>query len=149
MAELSQRIIGKLGGACWEPLRSQFMQIGRLLLDVSPHADSELMTSYVKFTTKSDSNNPVYAAVWLKSSKRLIVGLSLPEDFDAKELGPALPGTTYKGLTKYFVVEPGGAVPKGISEWAKSAYHHALSAEPWATMVGFVTKANALERRAG
>jgi hypothetical protein len=64
----------------------------------------------------------------------LIVGLALPEDYEAEELGPALPGTMYKGLTKYFVVEQGGVVPRGLAEWAKTAYRNASSAEPW---VGF------------
>ena len=57
----------------------------------------------------------------------MIVGLALPEEYEAEELGPALPGTMYKGLTKYFVVERDGAVPKGLAEWAKMAYQNALA----------------------
>ena len=110
-------------------LRGQFMQIARLLLAVSPDADSELMTTYVKFTINTAPQSPVYAAIWLKNSKRLIVGLALPEEYEAEGLGPALPGTMYKGLTKYFVVERGGVVPKGFAEWAGLAYQNALSAE--------------------
>ena len=95
---------------------------------VSPDADSELMSTYVKFTIHSASQSPVYAAIWLKSSKRLIVGLALPEEYEAEELGPSLPGTMYKGLTKYFVVERGSAVPTGLAEWATTAYQNALRA---------------------
>jgi hypothetical protein len=130
MSELSQRIIAKVSGPAWEQLRGQFMQISRLLLAVAPDADSELMTSYVKFTVHSDASSPVYAAVWLKNSKRLIVGLALPEEYEATDLGPSLPGTMYKGLNKYFVVEQGVAVPQGLAEWAGLAYQNALSAEP-------------------
>ena len=130
MGELSQRIIAKVSGPAWESLRGQFMQMAQLLLDVSPDANSEFLVTYVKFTTTGDSRSPTYAAVWLKNSKRLIVGLALPEEFDAQELGPALPGTAYKGLTKYFVVERSGTVPKGLAEWAGRAYQNALSAEP-------------------
>jgi len=115
-----------VSGPAWEQIRGQFMQMARLLLAVSSDADSELMTTYVKFTVHSDANSPVFAAVWLKSSKRLIVGLALPEEYESEELGPALPGTMYKGLTKYFVVEQGGAVPKGFAEWAKMAYQNAF-----------------------
>jgi hypothetical protein len=114
------------------------MQIARLLLAASADADSKLLNSYVKFTTNSDPNSFVYAVVWLKNSKQLIAGLALPEEYNAQELGPALPGTTYKGLNKYFVVDRGGAVPKGLAEWAGLAYRNALSAEPWAAVAGVV-----------
>jgi hypothetical protein len=140
MRELPQQVIAKLRGPCWEQLRGQFMQVGRLLLAASPGAATELLTTYVKFTTESGSNNPVYAAIWHKNSKRLIVGLALPEEYDAPELGPALPGTTYKGLTKYFILERGGAVPKSLAEWARVAYQNAATASPWVMAVSFVLK---------
>jgi hypothetical protein len=132
MVPLSQRIIAKVSGPAWEQIRGQFMQIARSLLAVAPDADSELVTNYVKFTVHVAPQSRVFAALWLKSSKRLIVGLALPEDYEADELGPSLPGTMYKGLTKYFVVEQGGVVPKGLAEWAKLAYHNALAVEPLA-----------------
>jgi hypothetical protein len=64
----------------------------------------------------------------------LVVGLALPEEYEAAGLGPAPPTMMYKGLTKYFVVEQGGMVPKSLAEWAKTAYQNASSTEPW---VGF------------
>jgi len=97
MASLSQRIITKVSGPAWGQIRGQFMQIARSLLSVSPDADSELITFYVKFKINSNLNSSVYAALWFKNSKRLIVGVALPEDYEAEELGPALPGTIYKG----------------------------------------------------
>jgi hypothetical protein len=146
MGELSQHTIAKVSGPAWEQLRGQFMQISRLLLAASPDADSELMTSYVKFTVHTAPQSRVFAAIWLKSSKRLIVGLALPEEYDADELGPSLPGTMYKGLNKYFVVEHGGVVPKGLAEWAGLAYQNALSAEP---LAGIQLAAREKLRRAG
>jgi len=139
MGALSQRTIAKVSGPAWEQLRGQFMQIARLLLAVSPEADSDLLTTYVKFMVNSDASCPVYAAVWLKSSKRLIVGLALPEECEAEELGPALPGTMYRGLTKYFVVERGGDAPKQLAEWAMTAYQNALSAKPVAGSISQFT----------
>jgi len=126
MGILSQRIIAKVSGPAWEQIRGPFMQIARSLLAVSPDADSELVTNYVKFTVNVVPQSPVYAAVWLKS-KQLIVGLALPEEYEAEELGPALPGTMYKGLTKYIVIEQGGIVPKGLAEWVGLAYRNALA----------------------
>jgi len=128
--ELSQHTIAKVSGPAWEQLRGPFMHIGRSLLAVSPDADSELFTTYVKFTITSDTKSPAYAAVWLKCSKRLIVGLALPEDYESALLGPSLPGTMYKGLTKYFVVERGGKVPAEFAAWVRLAYENVASAEP-------------------
>ena len=62
MGELSQRIVAKVSGPAWEQLRGQFMQISRLLLAASPDADSELMTTYAKFTVHSDASSPVQTA---------------------------------------------------------------------------------------
>ena len=138
MGALSQRTIAKVSGPAWVELHGQFMQIARLLLAASPDADSKLLTTYVKFTTSSDPNSPVYGVVWLKNSKQMMVGLALPEEYDAQELGPAPLGTVYKGLNKYFVVERGGAVPKGFAEWVSLAYQNASSADPWATVAGVV-----------
>jgi hypothetical protein len=146
MGALSQRIITKVSGPAWEPLRGQFMQMSQVLLAVSPDANSELLTTYVKFTVRAAPESQVFAAIWLKNSKRLVVGLALPEDYEAEELGPAPPGMRYKGLTKYFVVERGAAVPQGFATWAKLAYRRTLSAEPWATIAGFLDELAAREK---
>jgi hypothetical protein len=146
MGALSQRIITKVSGPAWESLRGQFMQMAQLLLAVSPDANCELLTTYVKFTVRAAPESHVFAAIWLKNSKRLVVGLALPEDCDAEELGPAPLGMRYKGLTKYFVVERDGAVPKGFATWAKLAYRRTLSAEPWATIAGFLDELAAREK---
>ena len=128
MSELPQHAVAKVSGPSWEPLRRQFLDAGRLLLEASPDAQAELLSQYVKFTTGAAPDSPAYAVVWLKSSKRLIVGLALPEAYEAEGLGPAPPKTTYKGLTKYFAVESGGAVPRGLATWARIAYRNILSA---------------------
>ena len=146
MGELSQRIVAKVSGPAWEPLRRQFMQMAQLLVSVSPDSNSELLTTYVKFTVHTTPESHVFAAIWLKNSKRLVVGLALPEEYDAPELGPAPPGTTYKGLTKYFVVERSGPVPKGLAAWAKLAYRRALSTEPWASVAGFADEPAARDK---
>ena len=148
MGALSQRIIAKVSGPAWESLRGQFTQISGLLLAVSPDAHSELLTTYVKFMVHSDASSSVFAAIWLKNSKRLVVGLALPEEHEAAGLGPAPPTMTYKGLTKYFIVERSNAVPKGLAEWAKMAYQNALSAEPLAGFVDQVALREKVLRRA-
>ena len=147
MVRLSQRAVAKISGPAWESLRGQFMNAARLLLAVSPVAHSELLTIYIKFTTDSDPQSPTYAAIWLKSSQRLIVGLSLPESCTAAELGPPPPGTVYRGLTKYFVVERGGTVPKALAQWARLAYEHAQASQPWAAVAGTAVQSVAAETK--
>jgi hypothetical protein len=126
MRELPQHVVAKVSGPVFEQLRRQFVEVGRLLLNVSPDADCQLMTSYVKFTAHAGPQSRVFAVAWYKNSKRLVVGFALPEEYEAEELGPALPGTVYKGLTKYCVVEQGAIVPPGLVEWARLAYRNVL-----------------------
>jgi hypothetical protein len=128
MSELPQHAVAKVSGPSWEPLRKQFLEIGRLLLEAAADARADLLSQYVKFTASAAPDSPAYAVVWLKSSKRLIVGLALPEACEGDGLGGPLPKTTYRGLTRYFVVEAGAPVPRGLAAWAKTAYRHVLSA---------------------
>ena len=113
----------------WEPLRGQLLEICRQLLDASPDAKSEIVSYYVKFSVDDASLSPTFAAVWLKNSKGLVVGLALPEGYEAEELRAALPGTTYKGLTKYFTVERDGEVPQNLGAWIELAYQNTLTSE--------------------
>jgi hypothetical protein len=129
MGLLTQRVHDKFDGPKWNRLRDLFLQVSEVLLMVSPDAQGELAGQYVKFATTSHPIRPTYAAVWPKISapKRLLIGLALPNDFDAEHLGPAPKGVFYPALTKFFVVQEGQAIPKAFSEWAKRAYDHSLA----------------------
>jgi hypothetical protein len=128
MERLDQAAIDRVSGRAWDGVREQFLAISGALLDVNGEAGSELTTIYVKFTVGTVAGSPVFAVVWIKSSRKVIVGLSLPESVESNELGPALPGTTYQGLTKYFSVAPGEAVPAQLPEWATLAYQNVVNA---------------------
>ena len=128
MGKLSEHAIQRVSTPTWDRLRPQFLEMGRLLLGMSLDVNSEFISHYIKFMISTGPNSPPFAVVWLKNTKRLIIGMALPETYEAEEFGPSLPGTAYKGLTKYFTVEPGTAVPKGFSEWARLAYENVLSA---------------------
>ena len=129
MENLLQELTNRTSNRSWESLRGQLLEICRQLLDASPEGKSEIVSYYVKFSIDTAPISPTYAAVWLKNTKRLIVGLALPEEYEAEELGTALPGTTYKGLTKYFTVERGGDVPQNLGTWIEQAYQNALALE--------------------
>ena len=88
MGVLTQRTCDKLSTPRWKSLRDLFVQVGEAILGVSPDAQGDLAGSYVKFTTGPHPTSAAYAVVWLKVSapKRLMVGLALPEDFEAEGL---------------------------------------------------------------
>ena len=131
MGVLTQRTRDKLDTPKWKSLRDLFVQVAESILEVSPDAHGDLAGTYVKFTTGRDPTSAMYAVVWLKVSapKRLIVGLALPEDFEAAGLGPPPERIFYQGLTRFLVVEQGQAVPEGLAGWARRAYEEALSFE--------------------
>ena len=128
MGQLTQRVHDRLNRFQWKAIRDVFMQVSKVILGISVEAQGEMAGSYVKFTTGTDPTSPVYAAVWPRFSvpKRLIIGLALPEDFEAEPLGPPPERILYRGLTKFLVTPEGQAIPEELSVWAKRAYDHAL-----------------------
>ena len=125
---LDPRAIRKVSGPAWVKLKPAFLQISESLLEVSPEATSALTTIYVKFSP-STSDYRVFAVAWIKTSKQVIVDMSLPEDFDSPLLGEAPKGTTYAGLTKYFTVTVEDEVPSELPAWAMAAYENLLATE--------------------
>ena len=131
MGVLTQRARDKLNAPQWKSLRDLFVPVIEVLLEISPDAQGDLAGSYIKFATDPHPTSTAYVVVWLKVSepKRLIVGLTLPEDFEAAGLGPPPEPIFYQALTKYLVIEEGQAVPEGLAGWAKRAYEEALSSD--------------------
>jgi hypothetical protein len=131
MGVLTQRVHDKLNASQWTLFRDLFVRVSEVLLGISPDSQGELAGNYVKFATGSDPMSPVYAVVWPKVSepRRLIVGLTLPEDFQAESLGPPPEPIFYRGLTKFVAIEEGQAIPEELSEWVKRAYEQTLSSE--------------------
>jgi hypothetical protein len=129
MGTLSDRAAEKLSGPSWDPLRETFTRINNALLGVSPDAFGELTTIYIKYAVSNVATAAVYAVVWIKSAKQLVVGMALPADVSHPELVPPPHGTKYKGLTGYLVLKPGDIVPANIELWAKSAFEAVSSVE--------------------
>jgi hypothetical protein len=127
MGVLTQRAHDKLNTPKWKSLWGLFVQVSEAILEVSPDAQGDLAGSYIKFNTDSHPTSAAYAVVWLKASapRRLIVGLALPEDFEAAELGPPPEPVFYQGLTKFVVIEEGQAIPRELAGWARLAYEEA------------------------
>ena len=129
MGVLTQRVHDKLSTPRWKSLRELIIQMAEAILEVSPDAQGDWAGSYIKFATGPTPTSSTYAAVWPKVSlpKRLIVGLTLPEDFEGAGLGPSPERIFYQGLTKFLVIEEGQTVPEKLSTWAELAYDAAQS----------------------
>ena len=123
MEQLDPRVFKRMSGPSWNGLRNQFDRISDALLAVSPYARGELTTIYVKYAADETKNQP-YGVVWLKKSTELIVGLALPEGYEAPGTEPPLPGYKYAKLTAFLRITPQDAVPGQISQWALDAYQH-------------------------
>jgi hypothetical protein len=128
MGMLSQRVHDHVDALHWRRIWHLFVSVAEILLEFSPDARGELAGRYVKFTTGSQPTSRVYAAVWPKPSppRRLIVGLALPEEFEAESLGPPPEPIFYRGITRFLVILEGRSIPEGLSRWAKEAYDHAV-----------------------
>jgi hypothetical protein len=119
---LSDDAIQRVCGPAWEPLKQTFLDMSEVLLSAAPESVGVLTTIYVKYQIGSAPNSAVFAVVWLKNSKQILLGLALPEDFESPLLGPAPTGMKYKGITKYLALKPGEQVPTDLAEWAVAAF---------------------------
>jgi hypothetical protein len=116
MGTLSQEAIERVSGPAWTTLRPAFLDISEKLLAVAPEAVGSLTTIYVKYQVSAAPNANVFAVVWLKTAKNIVVGLSLPDDCKSPK---------YRGLTGYFQIKPGMAIPDELPKWAAKAYQKA------------------------
>jgi hypothetical protein len=126
---LDERAVKRVSGPSWAPLRSSFFEASRLLLEVSQDACSELTTIYVKYCV-SPSRENIFAVIWLKNSKQIVIGLALPGGLPSSKLGPSPRGTVYRGLTQYLTIGPNEALPAEFAEWARLAYSTASGEQP-------------------
>ncbi len=129
MGVLGERAKKYVSGPAWEPLRGAFFSICNAFLAVDPAARGDLTTIYVKFSIRTASGEQVYAVVWLRTSRQLVLGLALPEEVESPVLASAPKGCKYKGLTKYLTIRPDDALPVELGVWAKQAYERVRGRE--------------------
>jgi hypothetical protein len=125
LEKLSSDAVQRINGPSFQPLRQAFFDISEILLSVAQEPVGVLTTIYVKYQLTSALTSGVFAVLWLKNSKQIVLGLALPEDFESPLLGSAPAGTKYKGITKYLTIKPGDALPEELPQWAAAAYKHA------------------------
>jgi hypothetical protein len=130
LSRLDPRAIKKVSGPAWVPLRQLFLDMSEALLDVADTTAGSLTTIYVKYQVDSSPSAPVFAVAWIKTSREIVVGLSMPPDDLPDDLFPPIAGMVYPALTGYVVLRPGDSLPKGFRTWARAAYGCARSASP-------------------
>ena len=129
MGHLDSRAMERIGGPSWQELRAMFLAASEELLSVSENARGVLTTIYVKYSVSSTPDANVFAVIWLKSSRQLVIGLALPDDVDDPLFVKAPSGMSYKGLKKYLVVRPGDSLPPQFHDWVQAAYRASLAAK--------------------
>ena len=104
MERLDPRASKRVSGPSWAKVRPQFERINEALLAVSPETQGMLTTVYVKYAP--DPHQQPFAVLWVRKSTELVLGLSLPEEFESPHLGESPVGCKYAGLTWYLTVLP-------------------------------------------
>ncbi|MEQ8853606.1 hypothetical protein [Gimesia sp.] len=122
MNQMDECIFEKVKGPAWDAIRPMMLEMCNGLLSVSPDSYAKLTTIYAKFTLDSSPSSPVYAVMWLKSSKQITVGFALPPDIVNRSLKDAPKGMTYRGLTRYLSLGIDDKIPVNFVEWARDAF---------------------------
>jgi hypothetical protein len=100
------------------------MEVHGVLLSVDEPVSSELTTIYIKYKIADDPFAPVFAVLWVKSVKDVILGLATPEKIGHDRVTDAPKGMKYKGLTSYLKIGEDATIPRQLAEWAQTAYHN-------------------------
>lgn len=119
MPDLDPRAVKRVSGPAWRPLKATVLEIAETLLGVSDRATSEMGTIHVRFERPDGS---IYAIMWLKKSARVVVGLALDDGAPGADLHEPPADMIFPGLTRYFTVTGGDAVPPELAAWASAAY---------------------------
>ena len=125
MPKRDGRIDAKIAGPTWDIIRERFRRVHDLLLKVDEAAASELTTIYVKYKVADEALASVFAVVWIKSAKQVVLGLSTPEKINDPVVTKAPSGMKYAGLTSYVRIGEDFEVPNKLPEWMKLAFDHA------------------------
>ena len=129
MSVINPRIAERIRGPAWSQVRETFLELCDQVLAVGPSTRADLTTIYVKFIITDNTTAPVYAVAWLKTARNVVIGFALPDTINDELLTAAPTGMTYKGITKYFRLEPDRPLPPTITEWARIAFDEVTAQE--------------------
>jgi len=125
MVKYDARVDEKIAGSTWDNIRDKLVKVHEVLLGVHESAASELTTIYIKYKAFDEPLAPVFAVMWIKTAKQVVLGLSTPEMIRHENVIDAPPGMKYKGLTSYLKINDNQEIPEELGQWARVAFNHA------------------------
>ena len=127
MPRHDERVDAKIAGATWNGIRRKVQQVSGLLLATGEETTSELTTIYVKYKIARNPRSSVFAVMWIKSAKQVVLGLATPEKIDEQGVKDAPKGMSYAGLTSYVGISEDRDLPARLPEWIELAYEQVAS----------------------
>jgi hypothetical protein len=123
------RIAARISTKGWGALRPAFEEVHQSLLSADEGVTAELTTIYVKYKDGAQPNSPVFAVVWLKTTKRIDIGLALPDESFDVSLMQRPSSLRYPPLNSFITISPGDSVPERFAEWARVAFEYRKTLE--------------------
>jgi len=124
MAKHDEKIDKRINGPTWGSIREKLVDIQHILLSINESAASELTTIYAKYKVSEDPLSQVFAVMWLKTAKKVVLGLATPEKICHKDIVDAPNGMKYKGLTSYLEIKEDREIPEELKSWAMQAFEN-------------------------
>jgi hypothetical protein len=124
MAKYDEVIEKKIGGPVWENIHGKLQNIIKELLDVDESAAPELSTIYIKFKIRDEPLAPVYAVLWIRSPKRVVLGIATHKTMPHKLVTDAPNRMKYTGLTSYLRITEDSEIPSELTDWIKDAFEN-------------------------
>ena len=121
----NEEVVKKLSGRSWDKSREKLIGLIKELLSVDKSAVVEPSTIYLKFKVRDEPLAAVYAVLWVRSVKNIILGLSTPKKNENEIVMGAPPHMKYTGLTSYIKIDEDVDLPSDLVIWIKNAFENA------------------------
>lgn len=124
MGKDDPRIWERLDSNGWDPLRPTFEEMHNCLLSLDKKAAAQRTTIYVKYKYEDTPFSDVFAVIWIRTTKHLLVALCLSDEAIEPPLEPPHEKFTYPPMNAYFQINQGEYVPEKFTEWARLSFDH-------------------------
>ncbi len=123
---IEERVMGPV----WSGVRAKILDVQQVLSTTDEHAAFEPSTIYVKCKTRDEPLAPVFAVIWMRSAREVVLGLATPEPIvHACAIAPPAK-MKYKGLTTYVPITEAEPLPRELADWSRQAFVHASAIDP-------------------